>query len=60
MVDVAHEVVQVVDGVEADAGLRLERPQRLRQVVLLRAKGNNKKTTALKKVLVTAWYHTAL
>lgn len=42
MVNVAHEVVQVVDGIEADAGLGLERPQRLRQVVLLRAEGSDK------------------
>lgn len=57
MVNVAHEVVQVVDGVEADAGLRLERPQRLRQIVLLRAKGIEKNRCfyfflKVKKVLI--------
>lgn len=35
MVDIAHEVVKVVDGVEADARLRLESSQGLGQVVLL-------------------------
>lgn len=35
VVDVAHEVVQVVDGVETHARLRLESPERLGQVVLL-------------------------
>ena len=54
VVDVAHEVVQVVDGVEADAGLRLECPQRLRQVVLLPVKGNNENSCFFKNVQESA------
>lgn len=35
MVDVAHEIVEVVNSIEANAGLRLESSEGLRQVVLL-------------------------